>query len=154
MQEEMTKALRPRILCVDDQLSVVELLAAMLGFSGQYAVDIETDSYAVISRALQSRPDLIILDIKMPGIDGLEVARGLRRESGLCHTPIIFFSGVPELRDWALKAAGNERAFFFLKGSPMTEMESLVGSVLSERLQVLRDSLPTWARRQGPFAYS
>lgn len=40
--------LRSRILSVDDQLSVVELLAAVLGFSSRYAIEVETDPFAVV----------------------------------------------------------------------------------------------------------
>lgn len=85
----------------------------------------------------------------MPGIDGIEVAKGLRQQPGLCHTPIVFYSGVPELREKALKAAGEGKGFFAQKGSPILEIETLVGKLLGERFKVLRDSAPAWARRRA-----
>lgn len=85
----------------------------------------------------------------MPGVDGIEVARGLRRQPVLCHTLIVFYSGVPELRKAALRVAGEGKGFFAQKGSPIVEIETLVGELLGERAQVLRDSVPAWARRKG-----
>ncbi|MGQ9787230.1 MAG: response regulator [Anaerolineae bacterium] len=71
-----------RILVVDDEQNIVELVAAYLRREG-YQVHIATDGISGLRAARSIKPDLIVLDIMLPGMDGLELLTQLRRESNV-----------------------------------------------------------------------
>ena len=85
---------KPRILCIDDEPSVGELLRSLLEETGDFLVEVETKAITAIARARMFKPDLVLMDINMPGQDGFALAREIRLEPWLRHRPIIFFSGV------------------------------------------------------------
>jgi two-component system, OmpR family, response regulator len=78
-----------RLLVVDDEPNIVELLSASLRFSG-FDVVSAGDGRAALKLARQERPDLIVLDVMMPGMDGFEVVRRLRSEGLRC--PVVFLT--------------------------------------------------------------
>src|SRR5215207_6721111 len=78
-----------RILVVDDDPSVTSLLKRGLSYEG-YSVDIAGSGAAGLTLAREQAPDLIVLDIMMPGIDGLEVLRRLR--AGDTRLPVIMLT--------------------------------------------------------------
>ena len=68
---------RPRVLVVDDDPKVLSLMDRGLAFEG-YAVDVASDGQAALAIARERPPHLVVLDVMMPGIDGIEVCRRLR----------------------------------------------------------------------------
>jgi CheY-like chemotaxis protein len=68
---------RPRVLLADDDPRVVSVVSRYLDLEG-YEMSIATDGEAAVRIAETDRPDLIILDIMMPGIDGIEACRRIR----------------------------------------------------------------------------
>jgi two-component system alkaline phosphatase synthesis response regulator PhoP len=70
----------PKILVVDDEPSILNLVASYLKAEG-YEVFTASDGPAALKAAKAFRPDIIVLDIMLPGLDGLEVLSRLRRES-------------------------------------------------------------------------
>ncbi len=77
------------ILVVDDEPKIVELARDYLEHAG-YAVVSASDGTEALRRARTDAPDLIILDLGLPSLDGLDVARALRRDS---NVPIVILSG-------------------------------------------------------------
>jgi two-component system response regulator VicR len=77
-----------RILVVDDEPPIVDLLSYNLR-RAHYEVVIAQDGEEALVKARQEAPDLIILDLMLPRVDGLEVCRALRRE---CDVPIIMLT--------------------------------------------------------------
>ncbi|MHB1224825.1 MAG: response regulator, partial [Gemmatimonadaceae bacterium] len=77
-----------RILIVDDHQDNVELLQARLEARG-YEIDTATDGQEALARVAAVPPDLILLDVMMPIIDGIEVARRLKADTTLPFIPII-----------------------------------------------------------------
>ena len=77
-----------KILVVDDEIKIVRLVRAYLEQAG-FAVLVAEDGQTALIQARREKPDLVILDLGLPGIDGLDVARTLRRES---DTPIIMLT--------------------------------------------------------------
>jgi len=66
-----------RLLIVDDELNIRELLSASLRFAG-FDVDVAADGREALAKVQADRPDLLVLDVMMPGLDGLTVLRRLR----------------------------------------------------------------------------
>ena len=101
----MNHPLKPRILCnVDDEPPVVELLQKYLESTGDFRVEVETTAIKAVARAQTFRPDLVLLDVNMPGQDGFALARSFRHEPWLRHKPILFFSGMSDLEEPLRKA--------------------------------------------------
>lgn len=86
------------ILVVDDVRENVELLASMLEGKG-YRVDTATDGEAALAKVAQNQPDLILLDIMMPGTDGFEVCRQLKSDPKTAAIPVIMVTVLDELKD-------------------------------------------------------
>ncbi len=78
-----------RLLVVEDEPSICELLAASLRYAGFQVVTAAAGTEAV-EKAGRHRPDLIVLDIMLPDMDGFDVVRRLR--SGGTHTPVVFLT--------------------------------------------------------------
>lgn len=79
-----------KILIVDDNRTNIALLEDILG--GDYVLETTTSGEEGLAMALEFQPELILLDIMMPGIDGYETCRRMRKTPLLCHTKIIMVS--------------------------------------------------------------
>lgn len=84
-----------RILVVDDDPEIISFLKRGLAYEG-YTVDTATDGPEALSKAREREPDLVILDIMMPGIDGIEVAKRLRQGSDV---PILMLTAKGTIAD-------------------------------------------------------
>ena len=81
---------RPRILVVDDEASVRDLLVKTLSLV-EYDVDAATDGRGALEQLRQHQYDLLITDLRMPGIDGLTVIREAKRQKA--NLPVIIITG-------------------------------------------------------------
>src|SRR4029077_6056219 len=72
---------QPRVLVVDDEEHITELVAMGLGFNG-FEVERAGSGRAALSAIQSHRPDLVVLDVMLPDLDGFEVARRLRQAEG------------------------------------------------------------------------
>ena len=86
-----------KILIADDESGVVMILGMRLRANG-YQVIAAHDGARTIELAHLERPDLIVLDIKMPGKDGYSVLQDLRESVSARSIPIVFFSALPPER--------------------------------------------------------
>ena len=84
-----------RVLVVDDDVKTVELVKLYLNRDG-YRVLTAYDGIEALRLARECRPDLIVLDLMLPGIDGMEVCRTLRNESDV---PIIMLTAMTTDQD-------------------------------------------------------
>jgi two-component system OmpR family response regulator len=86
------KQRQPTILVVDDEEHITELVAMGLGYNG-FEVERVASGRAALAAAERRRPDLIVLDVMLPDLDGFEVARRLRESEGAGpRVPIIFLT--------------------------------------------------------------
>lgn len=82
----------PHLLLIDDDLRLASMVGDYLRAQG-YALSHAADGAAGLSHAQTLKPDLLILDLMMPGIDGLEVCRRLRAlPEPVCHTPVLMLT--------------------------------------------------------------
>jgi two-component system OmpR family response regulator len=80
---------RPRLLVVEDDPNIVELLSASLRFAG-FEVSAATNGAEALASARESHPDLVVLDVMLPDLDGFEVIRRMR--DGGVRTPVVFLT--------------------------------------------------------------
>ena len=86
------------ILIVDDEIPNLQLLSELLGEEG-YQVRPANKPQLAIDSAISKPPMLILLDVKMPEMDGFEVCRLLKQNERTCNVPIIFISALHEVED-------------------------------------------------------
>jgi signal transduction histidine kinase/DNA-binding response OmpR family regulator len=87
-----------RILVVDDSVDTARAMARLLGTAG-YEVIATHDGLEAIAAARDQRPDVLLLDIGLPGLDGYEIARQVRREEALAGATLIAISGYSQDKD-------------------------------------------------------
>jgi DNA-binding response OmpR family regulator len=91
MTEDRVERERPVVLAADDDEDILELIAFRLEHSG-YTVLQARDGQEALDLARTSRPDLAVLDVMMPKIDGFEVTRRLRADDSTTRMPIILLT--------------------------------------------------------------
>jgi DNA-binding response OmpR family regulator len=90
--DSITSAPRPRVLVVEDEPMVAEVVERYLRRDG-YEVDVTHDGAAALAQFERRRPDLVVLDLMLPGVDGMEVCRRLRTQA---ETPVIMLTARAE----------------------------------------------------------
>ncbi len=83
---------RKRILIVDDEESFTRLLTLNLHHTGRYTAKTVNDPVQALAVARDFSPDIILLDVMMPGMDGGELARRIHASPKLKDTPIVFLT--------------------------------------------------------------
>lgn len=83
--------MKPKILVVDDEPDALEVLGFKLGEAG-YSPLFATDGLQALAVVRSERPDLVLLDVMMPELDGLEVCKILRRDAATAAIPIIMLT--------------------------------------------------------------
>ena len=93
------------MLLVDDNLDAMEMMAFLLTEMG-YDTLTASDAHSIVALALAERPDVIVLDIGLPGIDGYELARLIKGHADLAQTRLVAHTGYgsPEDRKKAREA--------------------------------------------------
>jgi two-component system OmpR family response regulator len=92
-------ATEPRVLVVDDEEHITELLAMGLGYNG-FDVERQASGRGALAAIEARRPDLVVLDVMLPDLDGFEVARRLRQAEGAgTSIPIIFLTAKDTTQD-------------------------------------------------------
>jgi len=122
-----------KILVVDDDLDTLKLVGLMLERQG-YEITVASNGLLGLSKAATERPDLILLDIMMPDIDGYEVTRRLRADPTLAHIPVIMFTAKSMVDD---KVAGFEVGVddYLTKPTHPAELTAHVKAVLARSAQ-------------------
>lgn len=85
---------KPRILIVDDEPNLSGLVRLFLEKTQRFEVRVENRSALALAAARDFRPDMILLDVDMPGKDGGEVAREIEADPTLRGVPILFFTSL------------------------------------------------------------
>ena len=83
---------KKRILVVDDETSITRLLKLNLEQTGNYEVREENFGARVLEAAREFKPDLVLLDVMLPDMDGGDVAAGLKQDPALRKTPVVFLT--------------------------------------------------------------
>ena len=97
---------RLSILIVDDEPEIVDLISGFLQRQGGYEISTASDGISALIEVGRSKPDLLILDILIPGVDGVEVCRRIKADSSN-KTAIIAVSGTAEKEKKVLMAGAD-----------------------------------------------
>jgi len=132
-----------RILVVDDSLDLIGAYRDVLEEQG-YTVTTASGGDEALALLRKERPDLIITDIFMAGMDGLELISRVRRELGEPHLPIVAVSGMKAARDEALKRGADA---FALKPLDYDVLVALTKDGLQRKLPPVHEATADLHRR-------
>lgn len=122
---------KKKILLIDDEEDYCYFLSRNLEASQEFEVTVATNGRAGIALALEKQPDLILLDIVLPGLSGADVANQLTRDPQTRRIPIIFITAIVthrELGDKALcQISGNS---FISKTAETSEIILAINKML------------------------
>jgi DNA-binding response OmpR family regulator len=122
-----------RIVVVDDEPGVGTAIRDLLSPDG-YAVEAPGDAQAALPNLIRAAPDLLILDVNMPGMSGWELCAILRRQTATRGVPILFLTGRRELKDriTAMQLGGSD---YLAKPFGADELRRKVRAVLERELE-------------------
>jgi two-component system, cell cycle response regulator len=126
-----------QILVVDDVQANIKLLEAKLA-SEYYDVLSAKDGFEALKQAKDCKPDLILLDVMMPGMDGFEVCRKMKEDADLSHIPVVMVTALSEKSD-RLKGLESGADDFLTK--PINDMALFARVKSLVRIKVLLDEL-------------
>jgi two-component system, OmpR family, response regulator len=92
MRKEKIMAELRHVLCVDDEPDVLSVAQMCLETVGEFTVSTASSGQEALDRAVMLKPDIILLDVMMPGMDGPTTLRALRQEAALDGVPVIFMT--------------------------------------------------------------
>jgi CheY-like chemotaxis protein len=120
-------AAAPRVLIVDDERKNRDLLEVMLGGQG-YELATVTCGEDALARIAERVPDVILLDVMMPGMDGYRVATTLKADPATAHVPIIMLTALDDR---------NSRAHGLNSGAEDVLTKPVNGAELREKVRSL-----------------
>ena len=120
-----------RVVVVDDEPAVGAAVRALLVPEG-IEVDTPPDPQTALPELLRAVPDLVILDVNMPGMSGWELCALLRRQSATKEIPVLFLTGRQEVRDriTAMQVGGSD---YLAKPFGADELRRKVNELLKSR---------------------
>ena len=127
-----------KVLVVDDESSNLHVMRSIL--QDQYTLIFAKSGERAIELTLKQRPDLILLDIMMPGMNGYEVCKRLKNEPSVGHIPIVIVSALDEYKSEVegLKVGASD---FLIKPVSAELVKSRVANLLGEaRMALMRES--------------
>jgi DNA-binding response OmpR family regulator len=97
-----------KVLVIDDEPEITDIVETFLTESG-YTVAVENTATDAVQKALDFKPDVILLDIMMPQMDGYDVCQQLKGDPKLANVPVIFLTGKDRSDDMgrSFKAGGD-----------------------------------------------
>ncbi|MCZ6789992.1 MAG: response regulator [Chloroflexi bacterium] len=120
-----------RVLVIEDDPSAARLVEYALEKEG-YKVDVAVNGVEGLRKVQEEEPDLIILDVMLPGLDGFEVCHRMRADPGTAHVPILMLSAKAHATDrfTGLKVGADR---YLAKPADPAEILACVKSLLTEK---------------------
>lgn len=127
----MTNETKKKILVVDDELDIVSMIKMRLEANG-FEVLTAADGNTAYAKAKSDNPDLIILDLMLPGIDGYQVCRLLKFDEKYRHIPIIMLTArsQQEDREWGQKVGAD---YYLTKPFEPKELLGKIKELIGEK---------------------
>ena len=90
---------KKRVLVIDDEASFARMVKLNLEKTGEFEVRVENKATSAVAAAREFKPDVVLLDVIMPNMDGGDVANQIKRDRLLKETPIIFLTATVSKRE-------------------------------------------------------
>jgi two-component system response regulator DesR len=136
-----------RVLLAEDQALVRGAIQALLSLEPDIEIVADVGrGDEVVGAALRTRPDIVLLDIEMPGLDGIEVARALRRQLPSCRSVMLTTFGRP---GFLRRAMDSGAVGFLLKDAPARELAAAIRRCAAGE-RVIDPALAVAALTDGP----
>jgi pilus assembly protein CpaE len=136
-----------KILIIDDDLDTLRLVGLMLQRQG-YQISAATNGQQGLDKAFEEDPDMILLDVMMPDMDGYEVTRRLRQNPSTMETPILMFTAKTQLDDKVIgfEVGAND---YLTKPTHPSELQARVKALLSRASEKKSASAPAKSESHG-----
>ena len=123
-----------RVLLAEDEPNIIESITFLLDRAG-YAVSVETDGRAALNAVQENCPDVLILDVMLPSLDGYEILKQLRADPNCAELPILMLTakGQREDRETAFEHGAD---LFITKPFANAEIVSAVETLMGGRSSV------------------
>jgi len=115
---------KKRILIIDDEEGFCNLVKKNIEQTGEFEVCIATNGEDGIRIARNIKPDLILLDVVMPGMDGADVASLIRSDEGIKDTPIVFLTAIVREEEASSQAS-------FTRGYSLLAKTATIGELIA-----------------------
>jgi excisionase family DNA binding protein len=119
----------PRILVVDDDPLLLSMLSDLFTSAGRYKVEVAQDGYEGLIKVGSFRPDVLILDIRMPGLDGFQVCRRVKADPGGRAMRILVLTGHAQ-GDTAIRIVEAGADVCLEKPVPLTKLQAEVDRLI------------------------
>ena len=126
---------KTKILIVDDDIAASRLLGLGLEKTGAFEVKVENTATHALSRAREFRPDVILLDVCMPGEDGGDVAFHIHADATLRSTPIIFLTSLVSGQEAGSKQVQRGGYEFLSKPASIAKVTECIDRHLGRRTE-------------------
>ena len=130
---------KKRILIIDDETSFTRTVKMNLEKTGEFDVREENRALNGLSAARDFKPDLILLDVVMPGMDGGDVAQHIRRDRNLKDTPIVFLTATVSPREAGVGGLQSGGSLFL--GKPVS-VENLIECIRQHTQKAAEPEIP------------
>ena len=123
---------RKKIFVVDDEPDFTSLLKRALESTGEFEVQTENIPSLALNAALKFNPDLILLDVIMPGIDGGTLEARLKSVPALKHKPVIFLTATISPREAGKSGLASAGNIFLAKPVDLDTLVNRINSMLAQ----------------------
>ena len=128
-----------RVSYIEDDEDIQRIVRLSLERIGKMSIDIVSDPEEAIDRMIAFKPDLVVLDWMLPGIDGPTLFRRMQARAETCHLPVVFITA---------KASARELEELRALGAAGTISKPFSPNDLPAQLRAIWDALPAHARGQ------
>jgi two-component system cell cycle response regulator len=131
-----------RVLVVDDDPLLLANVTEGLDILGNFEVIAASDGATGLERFFEARPDCVVVDVRMPGVNGYQFVRALRGDPATVHTPVIILSALVQDREQLAGLLSGADAYLIKPVKLMDlvqAVEQAVKLTSDERLRALRD---------------
>jgi CheY-like chemotaxis protein len=124
--------MKKRILVLDDEMDFVDVMKMTLQMTGQYEVRTTVRSSTFLQVAQDFRPDLILLDCMMPGLDGGEIAAQIQADPALKDTPFMFLTATADRAETKPSACYEGEQTYLPKTMDLDDLFKCIEAKLAE----------------------
>jgi CheY-like chemotaxis protein len=130
-----------KVLIVDDNPELLSSLTFALGALSSLIIETATDGAQGLERVYSSRPDCVVIDVKMPEVDGIQLVRALRGDPETAPIPIVILSALVQEADQALGLYAGADQYLTKPAKPQAVVEAIQRAIAlnaEERAQRMR----------------